>query len=54
MEFKDLERRIQPPAGLRREEWDRHANGGGWVQKSALVYSSELGDLPAGEFFFAD
>jgi UDP-3-O-[3-hydroxymyristoyl] glucosamine N-acyltransferase len=37
MEFKDLERRIQPAAGLRREEWDRHSNGGGWVQKPATV-----------------
>lgn len=37
VEFKDLARRIQPPAGLRREEWDRHPNGGGWVQKSAWV-----------------
>src|ERR1700683_3070158 len=37
MEFKDLERRIQPAAGLRRDEWDRHANGGGRVQRSAMV-----------------
>jgi len=35
--FKDLARRIQPPGGLRRGEWERHENGGGWVKKTASV-----------------
>jgi len=37
MEFRALARRIQPAEGLLRDDWDRHHNGGGWVQKSALV-----------------
>jgi carbonic anhydrase/acetyltransferase-like protein (isoleucine patch superfamily) len=40
IEFRELARRIQPPAGLRREEWDTHPNGGGWVQRTANVAST--------------
>ena len=37
MEFRDLARRIQPPAGLWAHEWQQHELGGGWVQKTARV-----------------
>ena len=35
VEFLDLARRIQPAGGLRPDEWTQHANGGGWIQRSA-------------------
>lgn len=37
IEFGDLGRRVQPPEGLRRENWDQHPNGGGWVERTATV-----------------
>jgi len=37
MKFEDLARHLQPPEGLRRENWKKHANGGGWVETSATV-----------------
>jgi len=35
--FSKLAGRIQPAEGLLREDWASHANGGGWVQKTAFV-----------------
>jgi hypothetical protein len=35
--FRKLAGRIQPAEGLLREDWEKHPNGGGWVQKTAFV-----------------
>jgi len=35
--FRRLAGRIQPAEGLLREDWAKHPNGGGWVQKTAFV-----------------
>jgi len=37
LDFGDLARHIQPPGGLRAQDWVRHSNGGGWVQRTARV-----------------
>lgn len=35
--FYKLASRIQPAEGLLRKDWEKHPNGGGWVQKTAFV-----------------
>ena len=37
MSFLKLAGRIQPAEGLLAEDWAKHPNGGGWVQKTAFV-----------------
>jgi UDP-3-O-[3-hydroxymyristoyl] glucosamine N-acyltransferase len=40
VEFEDLDRRLHAPEDLSPQDWQRHGNGRGWVEKTATVAST--------------